>query len=459
MPLGAVAEELGMSASVLVVEPVFATSAFLAEELEAEAKFVSSTEEALRSAEDEPFDLFLVDLATPGAVEMTFLRRLARLAERAPIVLISDEEDVEEAAELLQRGAFDLIVRPVENARLLATVTNALAHGDMRRQLRAITNDRRSRDGIATIVGESEAIRRGKKLVREVARTDSPILIRGERGVGKEAFARAAHVESERAACPFARLDAAHLREVWESVGSFRDVQAALDEAWTFVSDTLRAARGGTIFLEHVDLLPLQLQERLLPLVNAGGRELPENDPDLRFVAATEKDLEHAVRAGSFRQDLFDALSTFELELPRLSERSEDIGLLAEELLAMHRDRLECSARSFEPEVLQAFEAYDWPGNVRELETVVQRALLLEEGESITPSSLPTVLRNLVPMTERFSPPADGILAFVDEEKRILFRALNATDWNVAKAASELGIGRATLYRKIQKYDLKAQAG
>ena len=302
---------------------------------------------------------------------------------------------------------------------------------------------------VAGMVGTSPGMRQVYALIKQAAEGDITVLIRGESGTGKELVARSFHGNSPRQDGPFVTLDCTSIRESLIENELFGHERGAFTGATTRHVGAFERANGGTILLDEIGDMPVALQARLL----RGSTAIPV---DIRVITATNKDLESAVAAGEFREDLFYRIAVFPIVIPPLRDRREDIPLLARHFLEKHAARAGKTAGGISTAAMRILLQYDWPGNVRELENSIQRAVLLETGPVLQAGSLPPTLS--ANSSARGAPAApEAVLTLAEVERRALVRVLEVADGNITQAARALGISRATLYRKLRKYDLSPQ--
>lgn len=434
---------------------------------------VGNASACLEALETERLSAVVLDLGLPDLPGVDVLQRIRRSHPELPVVVVTGTEDVSMAVECMRLGAADFLQKPFERTRLLASVRNAHATGLLRRRLQDYESDERS------ILGESPAIERTRAFLSKAARTDVTVLIHGESGTGKELFARAIHAGSDSAGGPFVALNCAAIPQNLVESELFGHVRGAFSGATGNRAGLFEQATGGTIFLDEVGELPLEIQARLLRVLQervvrpVGGSK--EREIDARVVVATNRVLEDEVREGRFREDLFYRLSVFPIELPPLRAREGDVELLANHFLEGIRREARSSSTTpsgFSEAARAALLAHPWPGNVRELENAIQRAVILEEGPLIDLDSLPDeVVCGAFEGSIEEHPGErhdggfgrrreDGKIQTMEQEERRIFQgALEACEWNVREAATALGIGRATLYRRIQAYKLEPRKG
>lgn len=399
------------------------------------------------------FDLMLLDLRMPGLDGLRMVEVLRERGEPVPILMISGFGTVESAVESLHLGADDFLMKPVDPDVLSARVGEILE----RRPTRASLDS-----AVEGMVGRSPDMRRVFDAVRRVAPTETTVLITGETGTGKELVARAVHRLSERSGRPFIPVNCASLAEGVLESELFGHVRGAFTGAVRDKAGLFAAADGGTIFLDEIGDMGLQLQQRLLRVLQerevtpvGAVRSSPVN---VRVVAATNRDLRAETEAGRFREDLFYRLNVFHIHLPSLRERRGDVPLLIEAALRRLRDRspdarqLACS-----PFAIRLLRAYDWPGNVRELFSVIESAAI-RAGGRIEAQHLPEPVRgasragSMVPEAgepERYQGPDNKA-----EERQAIVAALQEADGVRSRAAKLLGMSRTTLWRKLKQYGM-----
>ncbi|MEZ5275722.1 MAG: sigma-54 dependent transcriptional regulator [Opitutaceae bacterium] len=419
---------------------------------------VESPSEVLRAYRDRPFDLLLLDLnytrdTTSGQEGLDLIREILQIDAQAAVVVMTAWATIDLAVEAMRFGARDFIQKPWDNARLLTILQTQLA---LRRAItrgeRLESENRLLREQAeAPLLARSRAMQPVLDMVERVGPSDANVLITGDNGTGKGVFARAMHAASERADRPFITVNMGGLSAgVFESE-LFGHVKGAFTDAKADRAGRFELADGGTLFMDEIGNIPMEQQSKLLRLLETGEFERVGSSrtlrADVRIISATNSDLEKAVEAGTFRQDLLYRLNTIHLHLPPLRERGEDIRLLAEDFLKRHRKRYSKRISGFGAEALKVMQEYDWPGNVRELDHAVERAVLLSRGSEIRPEDL-----NLQPAR---SPSANlDEMSLDDLERYLIQRTLTRNGGNATRTAEALGLSRSAFYRRLQRLGL-----
>jgi DNA-binding NtrC family response regulator len=368
---------------------------------------------------------------------------------------------VDLAVEVMRRGARDFIQKPWDNARLLAVVRTQVELAEaLRRGQRLEAENLALRDNAAdagtklpTIIAESPAMKAILKLVERIGPADANVLITGATGTGKEVIARALHATSARSARPLVSLNAGALAEgVFESE-LFGHVRGAFTDAKMDRVGRFELADGGTLFLDEIANVPLNLQPKLLRVLETGEFErVGSSKPrkvDVRLLSATNADLNADVAQGKFRQDLLFRLNTVEIHLPPLRERSEDLPPLAEHFLRQHSERYRRPVMGFTPQALEALHQHAWPGNVRELDHVIERAVLMSSSSVVTAFDLALQSTPDARVSARLEE-----MSLEEAERLLIKKALARFEGNANRAAEALGLSRSALYRRLQKYGL-----
>ena len=425
----------------------------------------SSPAGVLKAVDSQELDIVLIDLnyardTTSGSEGLDLLRRIQAQDPNLPVVVMTAWGNVDLAVEAMRRGARDFIQKPWDNARLLAVLrTQVELAAALRRGERLEAENlalRDSADGGAKsvrLIAESPAMKAIVKLIARIGPADANVLITGENGAGKEVVARALHSSSSRSTRPMVSVNAGALAEgVFESE-LFGHVRGAFTDARADRVGRFELADGGTLFLDEISNVPLNLQAKLLRVLETGEFERVGSSKThkvkVRVLSATNADLPTEVAQGKFRQDLLFRLNTVEVHIPPLRERREDIPPLAKHFLKQHSERYRRTLEGFTEAALAALVEHSWPGNVRELDHVIERAVLMSPGGIVT--ALDLVLK----------PAGDaGVSSRIDEmsleevERLLIKKALARFGGNANRAAEALGLSRSALYRRLQKYGL-----
>jgi two-component system nitrogen regulation response regulator GlnG len=442
---------------------------------------VDSGEAAWHALSEGGFQIAFLDIRMPGPTGLELLDRLREARSDTAVVVITAQSTLENAVEAMKRGALDYLVKPFQMAEVLAAVQKALRTRSLEREVRALRQEATARAGGGPggdrLVGRSPAILEVFKTIGRVAPRDVAVLVTGESGTGKELVARAIHQASPRAAGAFVAVNAAAIpRDLLESE-LFGHEKGAFTGAVEARAGRFREASGGTLFLDEIGDMPLELQAKLLRVLQSGevtavGGKRAEK-VDVRIVAATHRDLDTLVREGRFREDLLYRLRVVPVHIPPLRERPDDLSVLAEHFVARYAGELRTEARYISERTLEHLSAYDWPGNVRELENAIKRALVLAGHEVLAPedfaflrgapSGVPAeggTLEELVgaEVQARLAGPEEGDLyrAILERvERPLLEAALAHTGGNQLRAAAILGINRNTLRKRISELGIE----
>ena len=428
-----------------------------------EIQTASSPKGVLNAVDSQELDVVLMDLnyardTTSGSEGLDLLSRIHAVDPDLPVVVMTAWGSVDLAVEAMRRGARDFIQKPWDNARLLTVLrtqielAQALRRGQ-RLEAENIALRDSSANGSPGIIAESPAMKNVLNLVERIGPADANVLITGENGTGKEVIARALHSISARSSKPLVSLNAGALAEgVFESE-LFGHVRGAFTDAKADRAGRFELADGGTLFLDEIANVPLNLQPKLLRVLETGEFERvgssKSQKADVRVLSATNADLNAEVSQGRFRQDLLFRLNTVEVHLPPLCDRREDILPLAEHFLRQHREHYRRPIEGFSPEAIDALRRHSWPGNVRELDHVVERAVLLTSGNTISAFDLALRSAGDASVSARLEE-----LSLEEVERLLIRKALSRFDGNANRAAEALGLSRSALYRRLQKYGL-----
>ncbi len=423
----------------------------------------SSPEAVLKFIDTHEFDVVLIDLnyardTTSGSEGLDLLSRIRSADPALPVVVMTAWGSVDIAVEAMRRGARDFIQKPWDNARLLAVLRTQVELAEALRRGRRLEAENmalrdESSNDLPQIVAESPAMKSVLNLVERIGPADANVLITGENGTGKEVVTRLLHSISSRRNKPLISLNAGALAEgVFESE-LFGHVRGAFTDAKTDRVGRFELADGGTLFLDEIGNVPLNLQPKLLRVIETGEFERVGSSKtqkvNVRLLSATNADLHAEVAQGRFRQDLLFRLNTVEIRLPPLRDRIEDIPMLAEHFLKLHRERYRRPIMGFTPEAIDALRQHLWPGNVRELDHVVERAVLMSPGNIVTAFDLALEATPDARLSARLEE-----MSLEDAERLLIKKALARFEGNANRAAEALGLSRSALYRRLQKYGL-----
>ncbi len=417
--------------------------------------------EAERLAAAQPYDLALIDLRLPDGSGVDLMRSIQRQQPGLPAIIITAYSTVSSAVAAIKEGAYDYIGKPFDMDTLCATVNRALEMQALRSTLDAELGLKRQQFGVDSLVGEAAAFRAVKNLVRRVAASESTtVLLLGETGCGKDMAARAIHYESARAARPFMNITCTAMPESLVESELFGHEEGAFTSAKGRKKGLFELAHGGTVFLDEVGDMPLDLQPKLLRVLEekrfrrVGGAQ--DIGVDCRIIAATNRDPAKLIGEGKFREDLYYRLNTLPIMIPPLRERPEDVAVLARNFLALFGQALGRTGIAFKADALDKLLAHPWPGNVRELRNVIERAVLLSQEEQLGAGDLlfgPTVSSPADASEAGFHLPPAGC-SLDDVESSLIRQALARTQGNQTKAAQLLGITRDQIRYKIEKHGL-----
>jgi len=410
-------------------------------------------ETALKKFEKGKFDLILLDMKMPGISGLDLLPKLKEFDNDIIVVLITAFASVPSAIRALKDGAYDYITKPIDPDELSHIVENALEQRSLKKeneQLKGSIDEIIKPDNL---IGESPQMKKIFSLIQTVAPTDTTAMIRGDSGTGKELVAKAIHINSKRKYFPIITVNCGALAESLLESELFGHEKGAFTGAHYRRKGKFEMANGGTIFLDEIGTISPKMQVELLRVIESkkfsrvGGNEIIHSD--FRVIAATNENLEDAVRDGRFREDLYYRLNVFTLFIPPLRERLEDIPVLAEHFLKKFTCQMNKKVSAISEDAMNFLIQYPWPGNVRELENAIERALVVCKGDSIIVEDLPFHINNNAAVFD------NDDMSLASMEKRHIAIVLNNHNWNISRSAEALGIDRVTLYNKINRYGLQ----
>lgn len=414
-----------------------------------------SAEQAYRTMETHSIDVVLLDLKLPGVGGLEALRQIKQRRPDAVVVMVTGFGTVQSAVQAMKNGAYDYFTKPFSLEELRLLLDRVAGHLKLKTENRMLREKIKSKHGFGNIVGRAPEMEKLYRIIAKAAQSTHPVLILGESGTGKELVARSIHFLGPFKDKPFIPVDCGSLVPTLIESELFGYVKGAFTGANHSKDGLLAIAQGGTVFLDEVGELPVDLQAKLLRAIQekeirpvGSTKHVPIN---VRILAATNRDLEQAVAQGTFRRDLYFRLNVLSLRIPPLRERRQDIPLLAETFLE-RMNRESDQQRTLSDEALKVLLAYDWPGNVRELENCLERACAFTTGPVIHAADLPPALSSV---DLRASTGEDGrakIIPMADLEKQTILKAIEQLNGDKLLAARLLGIGKTTLYRKLKEY-------
>ena len=444
-----------MSHQVLIVEDDLAMSQLLVEGLTRRGyrpRAVQTGEAALSLLQQHDFQAVVTDVNMKGIDGLTLCERMVAGHPGLPVLVITAFGSMDTAIKAIRAGAYDFLTKPFELETLTLALARAVQHKQLREEVKRLRDEAGVRKGTSTLLGESNGMRELVSLVNRVADSESAVLVTGERGTGKEVVARAIHEASRRRAGPFVMLNCSAVPEALLEAELFGTAKgAAPAKPGAFVR-----AQGGTVFLDELAELPMDLQQKVLRAIQerkvfpvGSEQEVPF---DARLVTATNRDLETAVEEKRFREDLYFRINVINLHVPPLRMRGNDVLLLAQHFVRTFAEKSRKEVSGIATAAAEKLVAYAWPGNVRELQNVIERAVALTRYSQLTTEDLPEKV--LHPSAMQSSADADEsvLLPMEDIERQHILRVLRAVGGHRTQAAKILGLDRKTLYRKLEGY-------
>ncbi len=436
-----------------------------------------SGEDCLKALEKDPIAIVL-DLMMPGIGGLETLEKIQKSDQDIPVIMATSIDNAETAVKAIKMGAYDYIVKPFDETRLLTTLGKAIEQCSLKRKVHRLEEELRQGTNPQGIIGKSKALDGLLTKARKVENSKASVLILGESGTGKELLACAIHQNSPYSKGLFVDINCGAIPETLQESELFGHKKGAFTGATESRIGKLELANGGTLFLDEVAEMNLETQTKFLRFLQERNFErVGDNQKikvDTRVIAATNKNLKTEVEEGRFREDLYYRLAVFPVEIPPLRERVEDIPLLCLHFLEKHKDELNKDVPSFTPGAMAALKKYQWPGNIRQLENAIYQAMIINETGAIDLDCLPeevfqevpavivsplndlNVKNNDIPVTESsVSKEGSPIIPYEIVLEQTLRNALAATGGNVLQAAKELGLGKSTVYRMLKKYNLQ----
>jgi DNA-binding NtrC family response regulator len=453
--------ERPISATVLIVDDEDATRSLchdVVTDSGLRTRTASTTEQALDILDQMPVDILITDLRVPQIGGLELLKRVRSNYPQTAVLVLTQYGTIESAVEATRLGAADYITKPFHIPELRSKLDRMIRLLDVDQENRVLRETLRTRPGFADLIGVSVKMQRVYRLIERVSQHAYPVLILGESGTGKELVARSVHFSGVRRNKPFIPVDCSSLVPTLIEAELFGYVKGAFTGALHAKQGLMEIADGGTLFLDEIGDLPFDMQAKLLrALQEKEVRPVGSTDRiplSARIIAATNRDLDAAVRQGTFRQDLFFRLNVVQIKIPPLRERKTDIPILVNSFLEKFSEA-NGRMRTISEDAIARMMAYDWPGNVRELENAIERAIALGSGPILHAGDLPT---NLQYGTGERLPQNDELLPLDELERRAILRALREAGGDKLAAARMLGIGKTTLYRKLKQYDAQTQS-
>ncbi len=412
---------------------------------------------------NETYDVILLDMnfskdITSGKEGFHWLNQITERVPDAVVILITAFGDVEMAVRALKEGATDFVLKPWQNEKLLATISAAIklkkSYNEvdkLKKAKKQLQDD--SNEPFKNILGKSPAIKRIFSIIEKVAKTDANVLVLGENGTGKELVARAIHQKSMRKDNVFIGVDMGAITETLFESELFGHKKGSFTDAKEDRTGRFEAANSGTLFLDEIGNLNLPLQSKLLTVLqNRHVTRIGTNRPipvDIRLICATNMPIYEMVHNNEFRQDLVYRINTVELHLPALRDRQEDIPLLAHHFMEMYCKKYRKSMKTFAPNTIKQFQKYMWPGNIRELQHAIERAVIMSDNDCLAPDDF--FFLSINPHADKINVENYNLESV---EKSVIQKAIDKHLGNISKAAKELGLTRASLYRRLEKHGL-----
>jgi len=449
-----------LAVSVLIVEDEDATRNLCRDvvvDAGLHARTAGTTEEALEILEQHPIDIVITDLRVPQMGGLELLKHVREIYPQTAVIVLTQYGTIESAVEATRMGASDYVTKPFHIPELRGKLDRVVRLLEVDQENRILREQLRTRPGFGGLIGTSTKMQRVYRLIEKVSQHNYPVLILGESGTGKELVARSIHFSGSRRNKPFVPVDCSALVPTLIESELFGYVKGAFTGAMHAKTGLMESAGSGTLFLDEIGDMPIDLQAKLLRAIQEKEVK-PVGSTDrisiaVRVIAATNRDLETAVRQGQFRQDLFFRLNVVQIKLPPLRERKSDIPLLVNAFLEKFSEA--GGVRAISEEAMARLIAYDWPGNIRELENAIERAVALGSGPILHVGDLPSGLHYA--LGDRM-PQADELMPLEELERRAILRALREAGGDKLAAARLLGIGKTTLYRKLKQYETESHA-
>ena len=444
-----------MSGKILIVddEPTIReTLSLVLKEEKYECDLAENGAEGLKRVKEKNFDLIITDLKMPEMGGLELMEKVKTISPKTSVMIITAYASLESAIQALRLGAYDYIIKPLDFDDVILRIKRLMDHRELLNENEYLRKEVQEKFSVSNIIGESEPMQDVFNLIRKVAATKGNVLITGKSGTGKELVARAIHYNSPRQTKRFVAINCGAIVDNLMESELFGHKKGSFTGAVRDKEGLFKVADGGTLFLDEVGEIPLHLQVKLLRAIETGefipvGDTIPQK-VNVRIIAATNRNLEEEVEKGKFRDDLYYRLNVVEINLPPLAERKEDIPLLINHFIRKYNRELNRQITGMDEETKRILMNYEWKGGIRELENVIERALILSEGEIITRKDLPPNLMKLEPAPEASLRLKDAVADF---EKQHIEQVLKANQGNKEAVAKILDISLSSLYRKIDE--------
>ena len=442
------------SAKILIVDDELIMRESLAGWLQRDGHAIQtapSGEEALDKLKETHFDIMLVDIKMEGISGLEVLQHVKESDPDVAVVMITAYGSIPTAIEAMKNGAYDYMLKPFDPNELGVLIEKIIRYQEQEREMLFLREEHKERTRFESMIGQSQPMQDIFNLICDVAPMDSTVLITGETGTGKGLAAKAIHTNSPRCNGPFVTVNCGAIPEHLMETELFGHQKGAFTDAKETKKGRLELAHSGTIFLDEVGEIGMRMQIDLLRVLEdrvfyrVGGTQPME--VDFRVIAATNRNLEKAIKDGSFRKDLFYRLNVVTMEMPSLKKRKEDITLLADHFLQRFIQETNKAIDKINREAMDELMLYDWPGNVRELENAIERAVVVGKERQIMPEDLPILCHDSLLAPRKNS--------LKEVENAHIRQILTDYDWNIARSAKALGIDRSTLYSKIKRYEIE----
>lgn len=422
----------------------------------------NSLNECKALVSEKHIDVTLLDIYFPEGNSISILPDIVANDGSSHVIMLTSSNSVDDAVKAMKLGAYDYIQKPFQMERILTSLNHALGQLKAVLELESLRSSLKSNYHFANIIGESKSMKDLFALIKQLSNISVSVLLQAESGTGKELVAKAIHFNGDRAKHPFVVVNCAAIPENLIESELFGHEKGSFTGANSSRMGKFETAHEGTIFLDEIGEMPLPAQIKLLRVLQEKEFERVGGDKtikvNVRVIAATNKNLMDLVKQKLFREDLYYRISVFPVSIPPLSERSEDIPLLAAYFIDKYKDESPNTINGIDPEAMKILTNHSWPGNVRELENSIHRAVIIAQREYIGVKDLhPELLKNRVDENSNSTEDNDSkrIRSFDEIERDAIINALKAVNGDITTAAKNLGLGRATLYRKVKKYDLK----